>query len=132
MSGETKHSPEPWVVKCGHGTGRAQAIDDARGFCVVKWGGLGAKATVGTPNARRIVASVNACTGLPIEALESGAIAKALDILLDVQWDGCAEDYTTDHGAGWSPDGCPVCHGAGSHETDCGLSAVLRALGRLP
>jgi hypothetical protein len=61
---ETKYA-EPWRLS---GTGHAV---DANGIVVGNWNLL-------PHDARRIVACVNACAGIETEALENGALAKAL------------------------------------------------------
>ena len=63
--------------------------------------------------AERIVACVNACVGLPTEALEAGALGDALRLAVDILGHTDSEcDFTN----------C---------ETKAGLDAALRALGRL-
>lgn len=87
MSDETKHSPEPWTVTAEDPAG---GISDATGSqCAEAWPGCrhepedvnGECMAVQDANARRIVAAVNACAGLPTSALEEGALAKALEVL---------------------------------------------------
>ncbi len=70
---ETKHSPEPW-----HYVGDSGAIEDDEGVtCAEGWG----PGDLEDLNARRIVAAVNACAGISTEALESGALGEALNVL---------------------------------------------------
>jgi hypothetical protein len=112
---ESKHSPEPWAIIRGHETGRPMGLVAGEEH-VVCWGGISRSASeVGDANARRIVAAVNACAGIPTEALEAGALGKALDLLkfgsID-ESDPCQGDEP----------GCPECEAVN----------VLRALGRLP
>lgn len=104
----------------------------------VRWGRTTSCCGPGSPfaatqtpeEARRIAAALNATLGLPTEALESGALAKALDLL--------------ERGLDRIGFGCAVCHGGSSwtevedvmtggitHEKGCELAAVLHALGRL-
>jgi hypothetical protein len=71
---ETKHSPEPWRIDKED---PASGIGDAAGeICAEGWG----RKRLADANARRIVACVNALAGISTEALESGALAKALDL----------------------------------------------------
>ncbi len=76
MSDETKYSPEPW-----------RFVDDGKwpgGFSV--WTGIGIRIfEASEADARRMVACVNACAGIPTSALESGALAKVLVQLMAVQ-----------------------------------------------
>jgi hypothetical protein len=70
---KTEHDPEPWRLEDdipGHGPNES-AVWPARvrGFPTT------------TANARRIVACVNACAGIPTEALESGALLAELQRL---------------------------------------------------
>jgi hypothetical protein len=87
---ETKHSPEPWSV--GGMSGCEDGCYAADGsLCAEGWPGDTTNLDPGkdvnaflarqNANARRIVACVNACAGLPTEALEAGALAKALGAL---------------------------------------------------
>lgn len=71
---EAKWSPEPW-----HRWPYSEREWDI---------GVGAEqdpaspniaAGLSEPNSRRVVAAVNACAGIPTEALESGALATALE-----------------------------------------------------
>jgi hypothetical protein len=71
VSAETKHSPEPWRVIADYA-----AMDAYGGQTCIASGGDG-----GAVNARRIVACVNACAGLSTEALEAGALGRALRLL---------------------------------------------------
>lgn len=70
--GENRWGPEPWFIE------DADYILDATGETVAE-----AHAPAGwlaKDRARRIVACVNACAGIPTEALEAGALGRALDI----------------------------------------------------
>jgi hypothetical protein len=102
---ETKHSPEPWRFENIPGRKGAGAVRDVGDFVVAR---TLPEAMPG--DARRIVACVNACAGIPTEALEAGALAEALD-----QFEEVASETTETC--------CPTC--AASY-------AALRALGRLP
>lgn len=99
---ETKHSPEPW--KLSH-----EDIRDAEGRTVLVLSDLWCPVVDADEHAddlaRRIVACVNACAGIPTAALESGALGKALD--------ACAKAMTPPNLLPWP------------------WAAALRALGRL-
>ena len=110
MSDEIKHSPEPWVID--DRDGRPYAINAGREKVIV-WGGIACRATTGIDNARRIVACVNACAGIPTEALEAGALAQALDAAAAVL-------RAPAEGRRWM-----------RPEVDA-IYSTLRALGRLP
>jgi hypothetical protein len=73
---ETKHSPEPWRFENIPGRKGAGAVRDVGDFVVAR---TLPEAMPG--DARRIVAAVNACAGLPTEALESGVLALAIEAL---------------------------------------------------
>lgn len=64
---ETKHSPEPWF---GYDGSHFASTEDGKSVWVGK--------TALNSDARRIIACVNALAGVPTEALESGALGKAL------------------------------------------------------
>jgi hypothetical protein len=102
MSDENMWSPEPWRVD------GADVVLSASGGTVVEspW-------TYPGGDLRRIVACVNACAGLPVEALEAGALA---DLIADVVVMRLAVDLTH-----------PVSVEAGQR-----VDAALRALGVLP
>ena len=102
---EAKHSPEPWRALLNGDGPHSIADPDSRVVVSFVDGILRAE------DARRIVAAVNACAGIPIEALEAGAIERALDRLKEALL--C---YDARMPAGWV------------NETN----AALRALGRLP
>jgi hypothetical protein len=106
MSDETKHAPEPWRSGTTYGAyGRLGTITDATGL-TIDW-------CIDDDSRRRIVACVNACAGLPVEALEAGALA---DLIADVVVMRLAVDLTH-----------PVSVEAGQR-----VDAALRALGVLP
>ncbi len=93
MSDETKHSPEPWTWR------RGSKMDAGMNEVVVGSTGSVVCATVpqsAEADARRIVAAVNACAGIPTAALEAGALAKALDLLTEAY-----ADYQARMPAGW-------------------------------
>ena len=74
---ETKHSPEPWRLSpAGKWYGPSvEAGPEGDGSRFV----LNEGCAFDVGDLRRIVACVNACAGIPTEALESGALGKALD-----------------------------------------------------
>jgi hypothetical protein len=103
MNDETKHSPEPWGIWTSPAPQPYCAyVCDAEGVCIARTTGMTQEEA--NASARRIVACVNACAGLPVEALEAGELGKALDL---------AED-------------------AALEADSPALSRALRALGRLP
>ena len=107
---ETKHSPEPWY----------QDPEDCAwlgGASVFSEKGPVRLCEVSEADARRIVACVNACAGLPTEALEAGALGRALDAL---------GDMASQHRCGCGHPACNRCADDGEN------AAALRALGRLP
>ena len=65
---ENKHTPEPWRTdaECGF----PQDIHDSKGNLFLRCGSDFDNEIYGEANARRIVACVNACAGLPTEVLE--------------------------------------------------------------
>ena len=80
----SEHSPEPW-------TGTAHNVDhvslhDAEGRYITKsthYKDSEPFGSVSFPDAQRIVACVNACKGIPTEALDAGVIARLLGIASD-------------------------------------------------
>ena len=60
------HTPEPWGVWNHDGDWTIEAMSKKAG-CMVDI----ANASFSEPDARRIVACVNACSGIPLEVLES-------------------------------------------------------------
>jgi hypothetical protein len=72
MADETKHTPEPWhvmgdsIVQTSHITRDVWTIPHSDG------------------DLHRIVACVNACAGLPTEALEAGALSEAIQAAQDL------------------------------------------------
>lgn len=105
MSGETKHGSEPWAVD-PESPWTVKAADGLASALVP--GGLPRQRA----DARRIVAAVNACAGIPTEALEKGDLAAALT----------AAVVTVDPGE-------PA---ASRRLGIMALRSLLRALGRLP
>lgn len=116
---ETKHSPEPWECMTeGRAFGHPDPPPEERErerWCLVV-------ALEDDPplayfedegDARRAALCVNACAGFPTEALEAGALAKAL---------GAAVDILEHTDPGCDEMNC---------ETKHALLAALRALGRL-
>jgi hypothetical protein len=78
MADETKWSPEPWSIDETDRT-----IVDAKDSAVVVADDYALDWTAWGPDSRRrIVAAVNSVAGIPSEALESGALGKAIDALL--------------------------------------------------
>jgi hypothetical protein len=102
-----KHSPEPW-----------RATDDAAWMGGARvWSGLGARMFEASEvDARRIVACVNACAGIPTEALGAGGAGALYRLLNDAEWFYSTADPLP-------PDGV---------DAMCALANGLRALGRLP
>jgi hypothetical protein len=100
--GESKHHPEPWSNESGD-------LCDATGHV------LAFDYEMEKSERVRAAACVNACAGIPTEALEAGVLRKALDLLkfgsID-ESDPCQGDEP----------GCPECEAVN----------VLCALGRLP
>ncbi|MFH1572553.1 MAG: hypothetical protein ABIG68_01140 [Acidobacteriota bacterium] len=84
-----KHTPGPWeYFEQDSWGGRAfprerygcvRAPKSAGGFVIVNGCAPGGRNGEARANARRIVACVNACQGIPTEALESGAVKDWLD-----------------------------------------------------
>lgn len=128
---ETKWSPEPWREDVDGG------IEDAKGEPVacgddyaIDWTYWSIK----PDNRRRVLACVNACAGIPTEALEAGALGKALNALVEVdRCDNSADEYRPQ---------CPWCWAQGRggyacseeeepHTPQCKRTAALRVLGRL-
>jgi hypothetical protein len=127
MSGETKHSPEPWTTDDAH----PGDLFDTEGWKVAEcWDPENAPGNC-VDVATRIRACVNACAGVPTAALEAGALAKALDAM-DTR-------HRLDRSVVYrdGPDGIvSLVGGTLDHlRTVSATSAVedaLRALGRLP
>lgn len=97
MTNETKHTPEPWVVdELGDtqfdATNHAYGIgaDKAPTYRIAKVEGKGGHSLA---NADRIVLAVNACAGIPTDALEAGAVKGLLEACqLAVRCGLCDED----------------------------------------
>lgn len=77
-SAKTEHTPEPWRVEIGEQP-ETIALLCTSGFAHFE---LVSDSPLGdiSADARRIVACVNACAGIPTDDLEHGDIAKALKI----------------------------------------------------
>ena len=118
MSEETKHTT--------HCRAR-QRWGDGECECEVRMLSKAAAVALDEASLRRTGACVGACAGIPTEALEAGALAKALDALADVH-----------RGIYWNDDPAAGMVGAWWHgKTDTAelhgrMLAALRALGRLP
>ena len=82
MTGQ--HTPEPWIQGSTPYTNRGIFTHEAGHIaqCYFRFRGEEDSSAEPKANACRIVACVNACAGIPIEALESGAVAK----LVSVAW----------------------------------------------
>lgn len=102
---------EPWRA---HGDDWIEAGDN---ILLARIVGVFADADTAKRIRRRIIACVNACAGSPTEALEAGALGRALDLMEAgfVVADGtCGGNDTSED--------CPGCQAV----------ALLRALGRIP
>lgn len=123
---ETKWSPEPWNV-CWMDGSRAVARE-VQSVAAIWAGDPRPIVSTGKPGDwPRIVAAVNACAGIPTEALETGALAKALAAL------GGRSGFGHNVQSSGRCD-CGECHhprGAPYHMDDCSVGRALRALGRL-
>jgi hypothetical protein len=149
MTGETKHSPEPWAL--GLIRGSCKRPDHAPGHHPGSAGFAPCTYTyeldqspwnldgiVSVPentqvfaptmedgerpfeDAHRAVVCVNALAGVPTSALESGALAKALDLLIEALVDEEHAASVAEHG-----DRSDLC-------LACRANEIARALGRLP
>ena len=80
---ENKHTPEPWRTAAR--SGFPFHIDDARGESVAMMlADDDHDEQRGLDNARRIVACVNACAGIPTDQLESGEARYVRNELADI------------------------------------------------
>ena len=88
MTEQMHHTPGPWrVVEKGQGWGDSwreiwagnHAVVRADGYYSSKYDGYEFGVAISEPNARRIVACVNACDGIPTEALEAGVVRKLIE-----------------------------------------------------
>lgn len=91
-----KHSPGPWHVQDNTEEPGGQLLVDSPYDGAVAICGVADKepgvARVLHDNARRIVACVNACAGIPTEALEQGVVREALEALARLSFAaGCRE-----------------------------------------
>jgi len=79
---ENKHTPEPWICRDNQhyniGTSEGYAIADM----AFEYSSLGQEEL--KANARRIVACVNACAGIPTDQLESGEARYVRNELADI------------------------------------------------
>jgi hypothetical protein len=71
VSNQVKHTAEPWKVQKPHAGNRGFEIADSSGLNQVCQ-------DVNEANARRIVACVNACRGLPTDELEQRGLVQAV------------------------------------------------------
>lgn len=116
---DAKWSPEPWGWRrCTprDGPGANECVYDAERIML-----LGTTPQGDPGDARRIVAAVNACAGIPTEALEAGALGTLL---------GLVERYVDPTVCGAQADNM-----GDDPETpcwDCRTVDTLRSLGRLP
>lgn len=107
---EAKWSPEPWSYDPDGRGGRSAMVRAGDAVIVAVRHRL--PDTENEHNMRRIAACVNACAGIPTEALESGALTVALNEFVDLMQEIDTTDAEPD-----SPNGIAL--------------AALRALGRL-
>jgi len=97
MAEQMQHTPGPWrVVEKGLGWREIwagnRAVVRADGYYSAKYEDYECGVAISEPNARRIVAAVNACedAGLSTEALESGVVREmieALEVLVRANYD---------------------------------------------
>lgn len=90
MAEQMHHTPGPWqVVEKGQGWGDSwreiwagnHAVVRPDGYYSSKYDDYEFGVAISEPNARRIVACVNACEGIPTEALESGVVREVVEAL---------------------------------------------------
>lgn len=87
----TSYTPEPWTVTENLPSGSygpSLTIRKDRQIVIASLTGSALHNGQAPGNARRIVACVNACAGIPTEALEGGAVSdamKALQAMANVQ-----------------------------------------------
>ncbi|MGU5671202.1 hypothetical protein ACV1CZ_10755 [Aeromonas caviae] len=83
----SKHTPEPWVIwNGGDGIMMYGAREPKRGGVALMCSNELVSGRTAIANARRIVACVNACRGLPTDELEQkGLVAAVGTQLLDVE-----------------------------------------------
>ena len=97
-----EHTKEPWRIEYTRRVygGGFSVDDDTASISTDAWRSLarvhiemdGDPSPEGEANARRIVAAVNACEGIPTEALEAGVVAELVRTLTCI--DGEARDAT--------------------------------------
>lgn len=73
---EVQHTPEPWEAKPQHTTAYGTPIHTVQPNGRDEYDHIAN--VFGEANARRIAAAVNACAGIPTEALEGGVVAELL------------------------------------------------------
>ena len=73
--GVFSHTPEPWRTDADLPFNVRPRVHAADGSLVCEVGNAGSSQDEWEANARRIVAAVNACAGIPTEALELGKAA---------------------------------------------------------
>ncbi len=117
-----EHTPEPWAFVPWHIEEGPSAVRAPAGHLVCN--------TASDIDARRIVACVNACAGIPIEFLESGGVAKlveAASALIANRDANCfeQEEFKTGgpYGDYWSPHSSMV-----DSEAIAGLRNILTQL----
>jgi hypothetical protein len=80
---ETKHSPEPWRADVDD---PSDILDASGAACASGWSfdepGGWFRQEPAEANARRIVACVNACAGIPTEEVEAGVLALTVEALV--------------------------------------------------
>ena len=75
-----KHTPGPWTV-CPGDDISSPGIDGPDGDAVVWWTSLHDEGIPNHADAYRIAAAVNACEGIPTEALAAGVVKDILEAL---------------------------------------------------
>jgi hypothetical protein len=82
----TNHTQEPWSCATEHADGACVYVTSAERSVFTDEVAViyaGQSLEVARADARRIVACVNACAGIPTEALESGALAEVAQSIDD-------------------------------------------------
>jgi len=85
MADQMRYTPGPWrVVEKGGGWREIwagdRAVVRADGCYSSKYEDYDCGVAISEPNARRIVAAVNACEGIPTEALEAGVVRRFFNV----------------------------------------------------
>ena len=93
---EQAHTPEPWeaddfAIEAGPGSPaapmRIAVVSDSSCFPCLDEGEVAKADAEALANARRIAAAVNACAGIPTEALEQGVVGELLTAVRHlVEW----------------------------------------------